>query len=57
MIDDEDEDHVQHKDIPESQDDEFARSDHVRDEAHRASIAVDTDHFEGPQSLLLVLTG
>ena len=25
MIDDEDEDHVPHKDIPESQDDEFAR--------------------------------
>ena len=35
MIDDEDEDHVTHKDIPESQDDEFARSVRVRDAAHR----------------------
>ena len=30
MIDDEDEDHVPHKDITESQDDEFARSVRVR---------------------------
>ena len=37
MIDDEDEDRVPHKDIPESQDDEFARSVRVRD------AAVDTD--------------
>ena len=36
VIDDEDEDHVPHKDIPESQDDEFARS-------VRAFISVDTD--------------
>ena len=40
MIDDEDEDHVPHKDIPESQDDEFARSVRVRDAARRAFIAV-----------------
>ena len=32
-----------HKDIPESQDDEFARSVRVRDAARRAFIAVDTD--------------
>ena len=43
MIDDEDEDHVPHKDIPESQDDEFARSVSVRDAARRAFIFVDTD--------------
>ena len=43
MIDDEDEDHVPHKDFPESQDDEFARSVRVRDAALRAFIAVDTD--------------
>ena len=43
MIDDEDEDHVPHKDIPESQDDEFARSVRVRDAARRAFMAVDTD--------------
>ena len=43
MIDDEDEDRVPHKDIPESQDDEFARSVRVRDAARRAFIAVDTD--------------
>ena len=43
MIDDEDEDHVPHKDIPESQDDEFARSIRVRDAARRAFITVDTD--------------
>ena len=43
MIDDEDEDHVPHKDIPESQDVEFARSVRVRDAAHRAFIALDTD--------------
>ena len=42
MIDDEDEDHVLHKDIPESQDDEFARSVRVRGAARRAFIAVDT---------------
>ena len=42
-IDDEDEDHVPHKDIPEGQDDEFARSVRVRDAARRAFIAVDTD--------------
>ena len=58
MIDDEDEDHVPHKNIPESQDDEFARSVRVRDAARRAFIAVDTDQrgFAGPQSLLLALT-
>ena len=39
MIDDEDEHHVPGKDIPESQDGEFARSDAAR----RAFIAVDTD--------------
>ena len=38
-----DEDHVPHKDIPESQDDEFARSVRVRDAARHAFIAVDTD--------------
>ena len=43
MIDDEDEDHVPHKGIPESQDDEFARSVRVRDATRRAFIAVDTD--------------
>ena len=43
MIDDEDEDHIPHKDIPESQDDEFARSVRVRDAARRAFIAVDTE--------------
>ena len=43
MIDDEDEDYVPHKDIPESQDDEFARSVRVRDAARRSFIAVDTD--------------
>ena len=32
-----------HKDIPESQDDEFARSIRVRDAARRAFITVDTD--------------
>ena len=49
MIDDEDEDHVPHKDMPESQDDEFARSVRVRDAARRAFIAVDTDQT-APQS-------
>ena len=43
VIDDEDEDHVPHKDIPESQDDECARSVRVRDAARRAFITVDTD--------------
>ena len=43
MNDDEDEDHVPHKDIPESQDDEFARSIRVRDATRRAFITVDTD--------------
>ena len=58
MIDDEDEDHVPHKDIPKSQDDEFARSVRVRDAACRAFIAVDTDQrLTGQQSLPLVLTG
>ena len=47
ILDDEDEDHVPHKDIPESQDDEFARSVRVRDAARRAFIAVDTD--QGPR--------
>ena len=42
MIDD-DEDHVPHKDIPESQDDGFARSFRVKDAARRAFIAVDMD--------------
>ena len=43
MVDDEDEDHVPHQDIPESQDDEFARPIRVRDAARRAFITVDTD--------------
>ena len=43
MIDDEDEDHVPHKDILESPDDEFARSIRVRDAARRAFVTVDTD--------------
>ena len=43
MIDDEEEDPVPHKDIPESQDDEFARSLRVRDATRRAFIAVDKD--------------
>ena len=43
MIDDEDEDHVPHKDIPKSQDDEFARSVRVRDAARRAFSAVDAN--------------
>ena len=43
MIDEEDEDHVPHKDIPESQDDEVVRSVRVRDAARRAFISVDTD--------------
>ena len=43
MIDDEDEDHVPHKDITESQDDGFALSIRVRDAARRAFIAVDID--------------
>ena len=43
MIDDEDEDRLPRKDIPESQDDEFARSIRVRDAARRAFITVDTD--------------
>ena len=42
-INDEDEDHVRHKDIPESQDDEFARSILFRDAARRDFITVDTD--------------
>ena len=41
MIDDEDED--PHKDLRESQDDEFTRSVRVRDAARRAFISVDTD--------------
>ena len=58
MIDDEDEDHVPHKDIPESQDDEFARSVRVRDAARRAFIAVTRIRgFAGPQPLHLDLTG
>ena len=43
MIDYEHEDHVPHKDIPESQDDELTRSVRVRDAARRAFIAVETD--------------
>ena len=43
MIDDEDEDYVPHKNIPESQDDELARLVRVRDAARRAFISVDTD--------------
>ena len=38
MIDDEDEDHDSHKNIPECQDDEVARSVRVRDAARRAFI-------------------
>ena len=44
MIVDEDEDHVPHKDTPESQHDDFALSVRVKDAARRAAIAVDTDH-------------
>ena len=43
MIDDEDKDHVPHKDIPEIQDDEIARSVRVRDAARRAFNSVDKD--------------
>ena len=43
MIDDDDEYHVPHTDIPESQDDEPGRSVRVRDAARRAFISVDTD--------------
>ena len=53
MIGDEDEDHVLHKDIPESQDDEFVRSVGVRGAAHRAFISVDTDQrldLESPET-------
>ena len=42
-IDDEDEDYVPQQNIPESQDDEFARLVRVRDAARRAFISVDTD--------------
>ena len=42
MIDDKDEDHVPHKDIPE-RDDKFARSIRVRDAARCAFITVHTD--------------
>ena len=43
MIDDEDEGQVPHKDILESQDDEFAHWFRVRDAGRRASISVDMD--------------
>ena len=49
MIDNEDEDHVPHKDIPESQDDEFARSVRVRDAA-RPSEPVVADFNAGMPS-------
>ena len=52
MIDDEDEDHVPHKDIPQSQDDELARSIRVRDAARHAFR-----DLEALESLPLVLTG
>ena len=55
MIDDEDEDHVPHKDNPDSQNDEYTRSVRVRDAARPAFIAVDTD--QQSLSLPLVLTG
>ena len=58
MIDDEDEDHAPHKDIPESQDDEFARSVRVRDAARGAlSPWTQIRGFAELQSLLLVLIG
>ena len=43
MIDDEHEHHVAHKEIAESQCDEFARSVRIRDAARCAFIAVDMD--------------
>ena len=43
MIDDEDEDHVPHKNIPESHDHDFSCLVRVRDAARRAFIAVDMD--------------
>ena len=57
MIDDEDEDHVLHNNIPESLEDEFARSVRVRDAARRASLLqTRIRDFARPQSLSLVLT-
>ena len=53
MIDDENEDHVPHKHIPDSQYDEFAGSIRVRDAARRAFIR----GFAKLQPLLLVLIG
>ena len=43
MMEDEDDDHVPFKDIPETQDDEFARTVAIRDAARRAFVTVDTD--------------
>ena len=45
MIDDEDEGHVPHKDVPDCQDDEFSRSVRVRYAARRTFTAVDTDQM------------
>ena len=44
MIHDANADHVPHKDVPDSQDDEFAPSVRVRHAARRVCIHVDTDH-------------
>ena len=55
MIHDDDEDHVPHKDIPERQDDEFARSVRVRDAALCAFVAVGHGS-EAPQSRSLCLS-
>ena len=43
MIDDDEVDHLPFRDIPESADDEFARTVRLRDFARRAFIEVDTD--------------
>lgn len=43
MVNDEEQDYVPNKDIPEGQDDEFARTVQVRDAARRAFVTVNTD--------------
>ena len=58
MIDDEDEDHASHKNIPECQEDEVARS--VVSEMQPAVLSFWQTRMRdlaGPQSLPLVLTG
>ena len=44
MIHDANAGHVPHKDVPDSQDDEFAPSVRVRHAARRVYIHIDTDH-------------